>query len=175
MTTGENANVRLGVPAYRDAQHVMTVWENAVLTCSRDAPNPRYLQAWANTMELVAGQFPEGLLVMTMINSQARAPDDASKNHIRNTVLRYSTQIAAFAYVVEGEGFGPAAIRSALSLVSLAARYPFPMKVFGRVDDAVPWMLSRASQRLPRAQSSAQLVSVANSLSDQLRSVAAAG
>ena len=169
---GESTKIRLKARVYRDAQHVMAVCENAVLTYSSDAPNPHYLEAWAQTMQLVAEQYPEGLLVMTLINPLARVPDDAAKARIRNTVLRHSAQIAAFAYVVEGEGFGAAAIRSGLSLISLVARYPFPMKVFGYVEEAVPWMLSRTSPRAPRAQNAAQLVSIASSLSSQLRSAA---
>lgn len=174
MSSEEGGKARLHAPVYRDAQHVIAVCENAVVTYSIDAPNARYLEAWTDTMQLVAGQFADGLLAITLISPRARAPDDASRAHIRDTMLRNAARIRAFAYVVEGEGFGAAAIRGALSLIHLTARYPFPLKVFGRVDDAVPWVLSRTEPRTPRAQIAAQLVSVASSLGGQLRSVAAA-
>jgi hypothetical protein len=174
MTIGESATIRLGTPVYQDAVHVISVCENTILTYSSDAPNTRYLVAWARTVESVAEQYPDGILAITLIDRHARAPDDVSKAHIRNTVLRHAAEIKAFAYVVEGEGFGAAAIRSALSLMSLAARYPFPMKVFGRVEDAAPWVLSRHEQHTARAEDAVRLVNIANSLRDQ-RSISATG
>jgi hypothetical protein len=171
----ESAKIRLGEPVYRDAQHAISVCENAVLTYSNDAPNPRYLEAWTRAVELVTNQFQSGLLVLTIINQHVRAPDDASKTHIRNTILRHAAEIKAFAYVVEGEGFGAAAVRSALSLISLAARYPFPLKVFGGVEEAVPWMLSRPRQEAEHLADADKLIRAAKALRDQLRSAAAAG
>ena len=176
VSTADSAKIRLGVPVYRDPQHVVCVCENAVLTYSSDAPNPRYLAAWTQTVQLVLQQF--GLLVLTIIDRNAHAPDDASKTSIRNTIVQHASQIDAFAYVVDGEGFRAAAMRSALSLIALAARYPFPQKVFGRVEDAVPWMLRRPyhpGQRERHVPDAAKLIKMANSLHGQLKSVAAAG
>ena len=151
------------------------VCQNTVLTYSVDAPNPEYLGGWMSTVERVATQFPTGLLVITIIDRHARAPDDSSRARIRQTVLRHAAVIQAFAYVVEGEGFGAAAVRSALSLISMAARYPFPQKVFSRVEDAVPWMLSRPSTQESGAPDAVKLINVAYSLRSQLRLSAAAG
>jgi hypothetical protein len=159
---------------YQDAQHVISVCENAVLTYSSHAPNPSFLDAWTRTVELVTEQFQGGLLAITMINPRAHAPDDVSKAHIKRTVLRHAARITAFAYVVEGEGFGAAGVRSALSLISFAARYPFPLKVFGHTEDAVPWMLDRPNQGLDRP-SAAKLISAANALRGQLGANAAVG
>ncbi len=178
VSTADSAKIRLGVPVYRDAQHVICVCENAVLTYSSDAPNPHYLAAWTQTVEFVLAQFHAGLLVLTVIDRNAHAPDDASKTSIRNTIVQHAGQIDAFAYVVDGEGFRAAAMRSALSLIALAARYPFPQKVFGRVEDAVPWMLRRPyhGEQGPRqAPAAAKLIKMANSLRGELKSVAAAG
>jgi hypothetical protein len=58
---------------------------------------------------------------------------------------RYARSIERFAYVVEGRGFGAAAIRSALSLLSLAARTPYRQKVFASVDEAGAWLPQAAS------------------------------
>jgi hypothetical protein len=175
VAIGESGKIRLGDFVYGDAQHVIAVCENTILTYSSDGPNARFLEAWTRTVELVVHQFPAGLLALTIIDRHAHAPDDSAKTRIRNTVLRHSAAINAFAYVVEGEGFGAAAIRSALSLISLAARYSFPQKVFGRVEEAVPWMLSRPSKRTASAPDTVKLVNVAHSLRGQLRPTAAAG
>jgi len=171
---GESAKIRLGEPVYRDAQHVIALHENAVFTYSVDAPNPRFLDAWTRTVELVVGQFRSGVMATTIIDCGVRAPDEASRMHIRNTLMRHATELRAFAYVVEGEGFGAAALRGAISLMSLAARYPFPMKVFGRVEEAVPWMLNRPTHD-SRRPDAAKLVNLGNSLRGELRTGSKAG
>jgi hypothetical protein len=181
VSTNDSEKIRLGLPVYRDGQHVISVCENAVLTYSSHAPNPEYLEAWTRTVELMLNDRNAALFVMTIINRHAQAPDDASKTSIRNTILQHASRITSFAYVVDGEGFRAAAMRSALSLISLTARYPFPQKVFGRVEDAVPWMLSRpyprsaGDQQMQRGPAATKLIEQANALSSLLISVAAAG
>ncbi|MEI9953952.1 MAG: hypothetical protein WDO74_34500 [Pseudomonadota bacterium] len=139
------------------------------MTYSSHAPNPHFLEAWTRIVELVGERFEAGLLALTIIDRDAHAPDDVSRAHIRDTVTRNAAKIKAFAYVVEGEGFVAAAVRSALALISLAARYPFPLKVFGRVEGAVPWLLNRPGEDGGRA-SAAKLVDLANSLRGELPS-----
>ena len=162
---------------YRDEHHVISVCQTAVLTYSIQAPNPRYLEAWTRTVDLVLEQYRAGLYVMTIIDRNASAPDDASKTSIRKTIVRHAAQIDAFAYVVEGEGFRSAAMRSALSLIAMAARYPFPQKVFGRVEGAVPWMLTRPCRGEPgerHVPDATKLIKWRHSLRDQLAIVPAA-
>ena len=100
MSTSISAKIRLDEPVYRDADHVIFVYETAVLTYSSTAPNPRYLEAWARTVERVSEQFQGGLLALTVIDGHAQPPDDPSKTAIRNVVVRHASQIDAFAYVV---------------------------------------------------------------------------
>jgi hypothetical protein len=150
---------------YQDEQHVIAVRGNVVLSCSIDAPNPRFLEACSRTIDSLARQPSPPLLLLTIIDRQARAPDDAGKLAIRQTMLRHAAQIHAFAYVVEGEGFAAAAVRGALSIISLLARYSFPHKVFGRVEDAVPWMLSRPISSPESTPGADELIGLAKSLS----------
>jgi len=174
VSIGQNAKIRLGVPVYQDADHVISVCENTVLAYSVRAPNPQFLDAWTRTMDLLAERFPSGVLVITIIERRVQPPDEVSRTRIRNTVLRHAAQIKAFAYVVEGEGFGAAAVRSALSLISMAARYPFPMKVFGVLEEAVPWMLNRPESGAHR-DSATKLIGVAHTLRGELKSSANTG
>ena len=44
------------------------------------------------------------------------------------------------AQVVEGVGFVAAAARAVMSGIQLAVRAGYPQKVFGKVDDAMPWV-----------------------------------
>lgn len=175
VASGESAKIPLGEPVYRDPQHVIAVYQNTILTYSGDAPNPQYLDSWTRTVEQVAARFPTELLALTIIDRHVRAPDDNARTRVRNAVLRHAESIRAFAYVIEGEGFGAAAVRSAVTLISMAARYPFPQKVFGHVETAVPWLLSCTPQRAARALDAGTLVEIARSLPGQLHGSAATG
>jgi hypothetical protein len=129
---------------YSDQDHCLCVYGPTVLAFSLQQPNPRYLQAWTRAVDDLVKSSSDPISVLIIIDSGARPPDEASKREIRNSTHRHGPRIGAFAYVIEGEGFGAAAMRSAVSLISLAARYPFPQKVFKTVEQAAPWVLPSA-------------------------------
>ena len=52
----------------------------------------------------------------------------------------------AFAWVVLGEGFIAAAVRSVISAITFGARSSFPNKVFSDMDSAVRWLVLRAGK-----------------------------
>jgi hypothetical protein len=110
---------------------------------------------------------------MTIIHSGARAPSETSKKAIRSTISRHCNHIHSFAYVVEGRGFGAAAMRSALSLISLAARYPFPQKVFATVAEGQDWIVSRTPEGAPGIMSNG-LILVADRMRAEVRRLATA-
>ena len=128
---------------YSDAEHCLSVYGSTVLSFSLQPPNPRYLTAWAAAMERMAKRSEQPISVMTIIDGRCRPPNEASKTAIRDTIIQHSQRIGAFAYVIEGEGFAAAAVRSAVTLISLVARYPFPQKVFKQVEPACSWTLGR--------------------------------
>jgi hypothetical protein len=130
----------------------------------RTPPSPRYLGAWIRTVERLvqAGQVP--VAVVTIIDSRASPPDDVSKQAIRRTISRHAAHICGLAYVVEGQGFGAAAVRGALSLISLAAKYPFPQKVFATVATGGAWIIERMADRVG-IENAAEMVTVADALS----------
>jgi hypothetical protein len=126
---------------YLDHDHCLSVLGNAVLSFSLQPPHPRFLAMWTGAVDQVVAASDGPISVIIVIDSLSRAPDEVSKRAILNTVLRHRTAIGAFAYTIEGHGFGAAALRSAVSLISLAARYPFPQKVFKTVADGAVWTL----------------------------------
>lgn len=130
--------------AYADEEHITCVVGNVAITYSMAPPSPRLLMNWADLMD----RLEAPILVLTVIESGVRAPDSAAKAAIRQTVTRHESRIAGFAYVVEGEGFGAAAVRSAISLISLAARYRFPQTVGASAAEVVPWLI----EKLPPAK-----------------------
>jgi hypothetical protein len=135
-----------------------------------DVPHPAYLAAWAAATDRLVARGGLPLSVITIIDSNVRAPSEPSKAAIRATISRHSRNIHAFAYVVEGRGFGAAAMRSAISLISLAARYPFPQRVFSRIEDAAPWV----TKDMTEGASVPQLIEMAGSMRAAVEACAAA-
>lgn len=160
---------------YSDAEHCLAVAGRTVISFSLQPPNPRYLQAWAAAIDRLAQQSSEPIGALTVIDSGARVPDDAAKTEIRNTVLRHQKQICAFAYVIEGQGFAAAAMRSAISFISLLARYPFPQKTFANIAAATAWTMQQMPTESAKGTSAAELISVLEAMRQQLTRVAVAG
>jgi hypothetical protein len=134
---------------YTDHEHCIAVHGSAVIAFSLQPPNPKCLEAWTTALVQLTQRTQGPISILIIIDSGARSPDEATKRQIQDVCTRYAGRIGAFAYVIEGEGFGAAALRSAISLMSLAARYPYPQKVFKRVSDATAWILPRMSAKLP--------------------------
>ncbi len=171
MAPKSGTRTRLGALIYADGQHCIGIQGNVILTYSTEVPHPKYLAAWAAaTDRLVASEGPL-ISVITIIDSDVRAPSEPSKAAIRATIGRHRQNIHAFAYVVEGHGFAAAAMRSALSLISLAARYPFPQKVFASIEDAAPWV----TQGVLAGASVPQLVEIARSMRSAVKAFTAVG
>jgi hypothetical protein len=125
---------------YSDQHHAVAVCGPLIATYSTDTPNPRFLLAWDQAASRLAAEVETPILVLIIIDGRAPTPDEPSRKAIRHTIGKHKDQIGAFAYVIEGRGFAAAAMRSAVSLMSLAARYPFPQKVFANTTQAAEWL-----------------------------------
>ena len=137
------------VYTYSDEHHAIALCGNVVVTYSTDMPNPIYLEAWTQATDSLLARGHETIAVVTVIDSRTRTPNDDSKQLIRSTIERHKDRIDAFAYVVEGRGFSAAAMRSALSLINLAARYPFRQKVFSSIEEGARWLVANTKGAPP--------------------------
>lgn len=154
---------------YADEEHAICVLGNVVLSYSLNAPNSRYLKAWARTMD----QREPPILALIVIDSGARAPDAAAKESITQTIKRHERGIVAFGYVVEGQGFAAAAIRGALSVILLATRYPFPLRVMATAEEAAPWLLQHLPPDARRNNEKKRIIQALDAIRLQLRRDAA--
>jgi hypothetical protein len=159
---------------FSDRDHCLCAYGNTLLAFSLQPPNPRYLQAWTKAVGELVEQSSGPISVLIIIDSGARAPDEVSKREIRTTTIRHGHGIGAFAYVIEGEGFGAAAMRSAVSLISLAARYPFPQRVFKSAGDAAAWMRSLTPADSARGVTVPGMLAAVESMRDAVKQLAVA-
>lgn len=168
MTTAASPRLRLEPSVYVDADHAIAVCGNVVLSYSAKPPNPHYLKAWTLAMDELVVRLEAQVSVVTIIRSGTRTPDEPSRLAIRTTISRHMDDIGAFAFVVEGEGFMAAAMRSALSLMNLTARYKFPQKVFATMSEAAPWVLAQSRMSGAQGVDSELLVAAAAALHGQV-------
>jgi hypothetical protein len=164
-----SARTKIGPHVYSDAHHCVSVCANVILTYSIQPPNAAYLDAWTKATNRLLERSDQSISVITVIDSGTKAPDEVSKRAIRNAITKHCDHIKGFAYVVEGRGFGAAAMRSALSLINLAARYPFPQKVFATVQEAAIWIVHRTPTPEGVELTPEKLVAVAETMRSQIR------
>jgi len=79
-----------------------------------------------------------GLLVI--VRSNVRPPTEVARERIRAALEAVGGVIVCGSYVIEGEGFVAAANRGALSMMLMLNRRGFPLKVFGTIREAVPYL-----------------------------------
>jgi len=154
---------------YTDRDHCITVQGRTILTYSTRQPTLAFFNAWTRALQqLVDADANERIATITVINSSAaRPPDDPSRRAIRQAFARHGTKLCAFAYVVEGEGFAAATIRAAVSLITMAERHPFPLRVFATIADAVTWVLPRLPEHA--AHDGRALVARVDGMRDQAK------
>jgi hypothetical protein len=158
---------------YSDQDHCVSVYGNVILSFSLQPPNPRYLRAWSAAMDRLVASSLGPVAVVTIIDSQAKPPDEASKNAIRACLTKHGQRTLAFVCVVEGNGFAAAAMRSVLSLISMTARYPFPQKAFANPQDAVSWVVQRLLET-PAPSYGAEMLASIETMRHQLHTPLAA-
>ncbi len=131
-------------PTYVDHEHCTVAIGRVLLTYSRAAPSVPYLEAWRKEAARLRGAGNGPFFVMTVIDAaRCQPPDDHCKRLIADSFKANRNAIAALAHVVEGSGFGAAAIRSALTLISLLGRHGISEKTFGNAADAAIWGLAK--------------------------------
>jgi hypothetical protein len=77
--------------------------------------------------------------------------DDAARGEFMRLMKEVDSYIFATGVVIASQGFGGAALRAFVSGVALAARPPYPLRVFDAFASARDWMLSQPSVSAERA------------------------
>jgi hypothetical protein len=148
------------VVAYSDAAHVTGTFANVVISFSLAEPSRAYLDNWGATSKRLLVNY-DHIAAMNVIDSTAKPPSDAIRVEINQLIANLSNKIVGIAIVVEGSGFVAAAKRSAMSMVTLMSRPPYPIRIFGDVTDAAAWLVSQLRQSSNPAKLDARSVAQA--------------
>ncbi|NUP10871.1 MAG: hypothetical protein HOW73_32910 [Polyangiaceae bacterium] len=126
---------------YVGSDHCASVYRNILLIVADNDPRPEFinlLPQWVNTLrENVTG--PIGFVVVLPPHNPP--PREEARLTIKKAFQLFGESMSFAAFVVEKTGFAAAAQRAALTMAMLAARAPFAMKVFARVDEASRWIV----------------------------------
>jgi hypothetical protein len=134
---------------YTDDQHVTGVIENVLVSYSLAEPTRGYLDNWILTARTIMSKGKMAALIV--IDSEAKPPSDEIRVEINAKFQKLRDGIAAVAVVVEGRGFVAAAKRSAISLLTLLSRYPFPFRIFGDIVEGSSWLSAQLHQSMRSA------------------------
>jgi len=120
--------------------HVSAVFQNVIISYSVAEPNTGYMADWVKTIVELSRDNPRGVASIIVIDGSAKPPSEEIRADIKRAIAQAGPHLRGLAQVVEGTGFGAAAKRSALSVITLVARFPFPIKIFSTRREAAFWV-----------------------------------
>jgi hypothetical protein len=155
---------------YVDRDHVTGAFANVLISFSVAEPTRPYLENWGTSSKELVATYGS-IVAMNIIDSEAKPPSDTVRVEIDRLITTLSDKIVAIAIVPEGLGFLAAAKRSALSMITLMSRRPFPIRVFGDVPEASNWLLAQLrSSSIPARLDVNALAAAAESIRNVRRS-----
>jgi hypothetical protein len=106
----------------------------------------RRVRAWG---QRITRENPQGGAFAIIVRGGTSVPTDPERTFIRSALEACGEFAVAGALVIEGDGFMSAALRGAVTAVTLAARLSFPFKVFGSLSSAAPFLLGKLANGSP--------------------------
>lgn len=125
---------------YVGPDHVVAMYSGVLFMVIQDDPRPDVLEHQQRWMRKLKADSPDGAGFIVVLRSDVPAPKDSARANIRRVLVEFGTVVNAGAIVVEGTGFIAATLRSVLSLMNLASRPSYPLKVFGSLSEACYWL-----------------------------------
>ena len=118
------------VLAFTSGPAAVLVWQNKLSLDSLEA-----------TRRLFVSHFrgrEMGMLIV--LRAGLPPPGPREREHILANMSHFGPGLRAMVTVVEGEGFGTAAVRAVLSGLQMVLRVPFPMRTVRSLDEASVWL-----------------------------------
>lgn len=159
--TDARASVR-----YFDGEHCIAWHGNVEIILSTVPPTMTVMTEIVDQLQKLAATSRGGTGCLLVIRSDVSPPAEDVRAYIRNKLER-SSMLAA-AQVVLGTGFRGAAMRSMLSLLQMAMRPSYAMRIFGDVKSGSRWLAETLAQRGAKASLTDDLVATAEELCGQV-------
>jgi hypothetical protein len=136
------------------------VWySNVQMIFSLQPPSYEFMKKIISDLDALSKKCGCGTGALLVIRSDVNPPTEEARAYIKYELGR-SSMLAA-AQVVEGTGFRGAAMRSVLTMMQLASRPRYPMKIFDNVDVGTRWLAVELKKRAGQAPDPAELAQAA--------------
>ena len=114
----------------------VSTFENILVVVHRTGPAAPLVAEMPGHFEKICKKYPQvGLLLV--VKEGCKPPEGAARDKTNSLFRLYGHQLRS-AVVMEGSGFWAAAVRSALTLISMNASHP--MKIFTTVEEGANWL-----------------------------------
>jgi hypothetical protein len=131
--------------------HTIMTWSNFVFANFKRETTLAAVRKIQSTYDTHANSFPSGVYMVTIVDEGAPMPAADVRQALSNFLASGIGRTLMSAVIHEGAGFRAAAVRSVVTGLAMAARLPYPHKVFGTVADAASWFSASASQSVNAA------------------------
>lgn len=137
---------------YFDEDHCVAWHGNVQLILSHEAPTVPAMTAMMEHLDRLSVATEAAIGCLLIIHSDVSPPSEQVREIIRLKLER--SRMVAASQVVLGTGFRGAAMRSMLSLLQLAMRPHFEMRIFGDIEAGARWLCGALSKRDPTGHNS---------------------
>ena len=127
--------------------HAAVLFRGVLFMIVQNDPGSDVLQQQAAWIRQMKAEAPGGSAFLVVLRSDVPPPPEAARVLIKRVFQEFSKVVVAGAMVVEGKGFVGSALRSVLTMLSMAARPKYPLKVFSDVSEGCAWLVERMGPR----------------------------
>lgn len=110
------------------------------------APSVAEAQALAKVLSGVA-RTHQAVNILSVVGGECKLPEAAVRDQLIRDVKAVQGQIGYVATAIEGDGFGAAALRGAVTGMTLMLRPSYPTKVFASIHAAAEFVVQGARLR----------------------------
>jgi len=127
-----------------DADWSCGIWLDVLILAWRGVTDEERALVATSTMRELA-RTRERFAVVVVVEPAAHPPGSDTRPLFAAAMRACGRQVVGVAYVVPTDGFRGAAIRSAITGLSLLAREAYPTKAFRSIGEAAAWVAPRVS------------------------------
>jgi hypothetical protein len=110
------------------------------------APSIAEAHAMAKVLSAVVRSH-QAVNILSVVGGECKLPDGPVRDQLTRDVKAVQAQIGFVATVIEGDGFGAAALRGAVTGMTLVLRPSYPTKVFANIQEAAELVVRGAGLR----------------------------
>ncbi len=119
-----------------------------VMTLHAKLPSAADMRLAGPALETMRNRHPDGFPTLTWVLPEAGLSMDSDARHAAAAVTHaFRAAILAMATLIEGQGFGAAAVRAIVSGIDLMSGAKAPKKVFGDLASSVAWCATLRPER----------------------------